>query len=312
MKRIIQISTSGLNLRIRHGQLVVQQDGAELGTVPLEDIGTLLLATEQCSITGAVLSRVVEAGGVVVVCGRDHMPTGQLYGIRGHSTMGERLRHQVRAPVPLQKTLWQSIVRQKVRNQSHLLLAGPARRRLLELAKAVRSGDAGGVEAQAGRVYWTALFADIPPDVMEVPFRRRRDGPPPNNLLNYGYAVLRACLVRAISGSGLSPGIGIQHSNRYNPFSLADDLMEPFRPFVDGLVLDLVRDRQFEVEQNVKERILSLPHVGVRLGDGLTTVENAAIRTASSFAACLQMASREQRLAVRDIVKSLVLPSWNG
>lgn len=311
MKRTIQIATSGLHLRVRHGQLVVQKNGSDLGTVPLEDIGTLLLATEQCSVTGAVLSRVVEAGGVVVVCGRDHMPTGQLYGIRGHSTMGERLRHQVQASRPLQKSLWQSIVRQKVKNQAHLLPAGPARRRLLELAKSVRSGDGSGAEAQAGRVYWSALFADIPADVMEVPFRRRRDGPPPNNLLNYGYAVLRSCLVRAISGAGLSPGIGIQHSNRYNPFGLADDLMEPFRPFVDGIVLDLVRDRQLDLDRAVKERLLSVPHVGVRLGRNVTTLENAAIKTASSFAGCLQMASSKERPGVREIVKSLVLPSWN-
>ena len=170
------------------------------------------------------LLRLLHHGAVVVLCGPDHLPAGILLPVADNDLLTERLATQTRAPLPLKKQLWRQIVRHKITGQAGNLPADhPIRRQLLDLAARVNSGDTSNCEGQAGRFYWPAMFGKN--------FRRDPDGEPPNGLLNYGYMVFRAAIARAIVAGGLHPALGLHHSNRNNPFCLADDLVEVFLVF---------------------------------------------------------------------------------
>jgi CRISPR-associated protein Cas1 len=227
-------------LSLKDGQLVVERDGQPRSTVPVEDIGVIVLEHPQISLTHPLLAALLEAGAVLVTCDTKFHPSGLLWPIEGHFRQGARLRAQWEAPKPLMKQLWKSIVIGKLRNQSGLLklLRLEGHEALLEFSTQVRSGDPDNLEARAAARYWKELFR--PESSYRAPaggFVRRRYGPAPNAWFNYGYAILRAATARALAASGLHPGIGLKHQNAYNPFPLADDLMEPYRPYVDQLVL---------------------------------------------------------------------------
>ena len=225
MRRILEI-TSPARLSVRHRQLVIARPEAPPAQVPLEDIGMVIVDHPAASYSQAVFTGLAAHGGALVLCGPRHQPAGTFLPLAGHALTTERQALQLTVAKPLKKRLWKAVVQAKIRQQGrvleHLTLRDAG---LLELAKRVRSGDPDNLEAQAAQRYWPALFGRD--------FRRRRDGPPPNHLLNYGYAVLRAAMARALVGGGLLPTVGIHHHRRDNPFCLADDLMEPFRPFVD-------------------------------------------------------------------------------
>jgi CRISPR-associated protein Cas1 len=235
--RILEFSATPVFVRLRLGQMVIERDGQPETTVPLEDVAVIVVSHPQAVFTNAVYSEFLKLGGAVVLCDQHHNPAGLLLPLAGHSTQQERFEAQAAAPLPMKKRLWGRIVRAKVERQGVLLGntcgddAG-----LGAMALRVRSGDAGNLEALAAQRYWPRLFGD-------PSFRRRRDGDPPNALLNYGYAVLRAAVARAICASGLHPSLGLHHCNRYDAFCLADDLMEPFRPLVDAAVVSIVRAR---------------------------------------------------------------------
>jgi CRISPR-associated protein Cas1 len=252
--RILEFSATPVFVRLRLGQMVIERDGQPEATLPLEDVAIIVVSHPQAVFTNAVYSEFLKLGGAVVLCDQHHNPAGMLLPLVGHSTQQERFEAQAGAPLPLKKRLWGRIVRAKLERQGALLRdvhgddAG-----LGAMALRVRSGDAGNLEALAAQRYWPRLFGD--PD-----FRRRRDGDPPNALLNYGYAVLRAAVARAICASGLHPSLGLHHCNRYDAFCLADDLMEPFRPVVDAAVASIVRARGMEapVDREFKIEILSV------------------------------------------------------
>ncbi|MEW5797251.1 MAG: type II CRISPR-associated endonuclease Cas1 [Candidatus Zixiibacteriota bacterium] len=233
--RVIDISDEGAGLSVRNEQLVIRRGEVEL-TVPLEDLAALVVSHPAVHYTQAVLTSLCRHGGAMVVCDQKRLPIGMVMPLVGHSTQTERFAAQREASVPLQKQLWKQVVRAKVVAQARLL------KRLCEhdhglaqLARSIRSGDAGNIEGQASRRYWPAIFGPS--------FRRDPMAEDHNKLLNYGYAVLRAMVTRAICASGLHPSLGIHHHNRYDTFCLADDLMEPYRPLVDEIVVQLVRER---------------------------------------------------------------------
>jgi CRISPR-associated protein Cas1 len=192
-----------------------------------------------------------------------------------------RVRDQIALAGPLRKQLWKQIVQAKIRAQAANLAAGPARTRLLELARTVKSGDPTNHEAQASRVYWSAFFESIA-------FRRDRHGDGPNPLLNYGYAVLRAAIARAIVAAGLLPSLGIKHSNRANAFCLADDLIEPLRPLVDARVKRLLADGRTELDQPTKAALLELLTAETQVGDAAGPLMVNLHRMVASLVKCLQ------------------------
>jgi len=232
IERIIDLSEEGASLSVNLDRLVIKR-GDEQTTLPLAELAVLIVAHPQVHYTHAVLTGICREGGAFVLCNEKRLPTGMLLPLENHYIQSYRFASQAEATLPTKKRLWKQIVKAKVTAQGRLL----ARTRgddfgLSELAKKVRSGDASNIEAQASRRYWPALFGDD--------FTRDPDVGGRNSLLNYGYAVLRAMVARAICASGLHPSLGLHHHNRYNPFCLADDLMEPFRPLVDEEVLSVV------------------------------------------------------------------------
>jgi len=229
-ERIIDLAEEPARLTVRNQCLVIARGEESEITVPLAETAALVVSNPRVSLTQAVLAGLAEAGGIVVICDSRYMPTAMLMPLEAHFAQGERFELQAQAPLPLCKRLWQSVVRAKIRAQARVLreLHGDDGG-LVALAPKVRSGDPANVEAEASRRYWPLLFAD-------PGFRRERFVEDQNRLLNYGYAVLRAIMARAVCAAGLHPSLGLHHHNRYDAFRLADDLMEPFRPIVDRMV----------------------------------------------------------------------------
>lgn len=288
IKRTICIENPAY-LKCRNDQLVISYNGIKGmeeipdKTVPLEDIGILLLEHQQITISHYLLDRLLLNNTVVVTCNAYHHPSGMFFCLDGNSLQSERFQAQIQASEPLKKQLWQQTVRAKIINQARLLEKYRIPAELLKnYSQSVRSGDADNNEAKAAIYYWQHLF---PPAWQ---FYRKRDGAPPNNLLNYGYAILRACTARALVGSGLLPTLGIFHRNRYNAYCLADDIMEPYRPFVDAIVRKII-DSTAHVEtltQDLKVQLLKIPVFDVMLNGETSPLFIAVQRTAASLAKC--------------------------
>ena len=241
--RILEFSRYPARLKVRYRQLMIESEDMDApGSVPLEDIAVIICSHPQLVVTQTVLSGLAESGGVMVVCNHNCLPVAMSVPLANHH-LGNRLTVQAEAPQPVKKRLWQSIVRAKIRMQSDLLnkVCGDDAGLSLMISR-VTSGDPINVEATAARRYWTRLSVVFSEPGRNV-FRRNPDHEDfPNRVLNYGYAILRAMVARAISATGLHPSLGIHHHNKYNPYSLADDLMEPFRPMVDDVLCQLVQN----------------------------------------------------------------------
>ena len=250
--RIIDISTSSTRLSVAHNQLVIERKGEETTTVPIEDIGLLLLNSPSITMSQAVATRLAEYKAAIIFCGKQHMPISLSLPLEGHTVQGERLRQQMALSTPLRKRLWQKIVSCKIERQADVLeLVTGDHKGLRAMAKRVQSGDKTNLEAQAAQRYWPCLF--------DKSFRRARFGARPNTLLNYGYAVFRSALARNIVMSGLHPGIGLFHAHRANSFPLADDLIEVWRPYVDLYVKNSFDTEEKEsITQEERRGILAL------------------------------------------------------
>jgi CRISPR-associated protein Cas1 len=223
-------------LRTSNEQMVIEMhDSGETITAPIEDLGLVILDHQQITISQGLLAKLMAENVALVTCDHTHHPAGLLLTLDGNTLQTQRHQSQVDASIPLKKQLWQQTIEAKITNQAaHLKMERQEVEYLLTLSKDVKSGDSDNKEAKAAAYYWKRIF----PDFLE--FSRNRDGLPPNNLLNYGYAILRALVARSIVGSGLIPSLGIHHRNQYNSFCLADDIMEPYRPFVDKVVCQFV------------------------------------------------------------------------
>jgi len=293
--RILDFSEAPARLRVRYCQLVVKRDNHRDVTVPLSDLAVIVVAHPQVTYTQAVLSGLAESGGSFVACNRQNLPVGMLLPLAVHYAQAERFSAQARSPLPMRKRLWRTIVRAKICAQAEMLeeLHGTDHG-LRALVPKVRSGDPANVEARAARRYWPLAFADSS-------FRRHRENEDQNLLLNYGYAVLRAVVARAICGAGLHPSLGIHHHNRYNAYCLADDLMEPFRPTVDRAVAEYIADHDDYqgVESAAKQYIIGELTGRYLVGGDQLTLFDTVARLASSIARVFMGES-----------KKLELPNW--
>lgn len=254
-------------------------------TKPIEDIGIVVLDNKQITITSGVLEAMLENNCSVITCDSRSMPVGLMLPLCGNSTQNERFRCQLQASLPLQKQLWQQTVKAKIYNQARVIeeCRGEKMKCMYIWSNEVRSGDSENMEARAAAFYWKNLFDTI------NDFTRNREGVYPNNLLNYGYAILRAIVARALVISGMLPTYGIHHHNKYNAYCLADDIMEPYRPYVDELVYNIVvnsNDGEMELTKNIKTQLLSIPTLDVIIGGKRSPLMVAVGQTTASLYKC--------------------------
>lgn len=253
-------------------------------TIPIEDIGVIVLDHKQITITQGLLEALLENNCTVITCDNSRMPVGLMLPLCGNVTQNERFRTQLDASIPLKKQLWQQTVQVKINNQAAILRKQRKAvvKNMQAWAKDVRSGDSDNMEARAAAYYWANMFPDI------AMFRRQRDGIPPNNLLNYGYAILRAIVARALVCSGMLPTLGLHHHNRYNAYCLADDIMEPYRPYVDNLVCEIIKEENDfeELTTAIKSKLLSIPVLDVNIGGQRSPLMIAVGQTTASLYKC--------------------------
>lgn len=284
-------------LSLRNAQLVIKLPDVENATVlpealkkqseitkPIEDIGIVVLDNKQITITSGVLEALLENNCSVITCDSKSMPTGLMLPLYGNTTQNERFREQLNSSLPLKKQLWQQTIQSKINNQASVLKDCKEEevKCMRVWAADVRSGDPDNLEARAAAYYWKSLFGDIDG------FTREREGIPPNNLLNYGYAILRAVVARGLVTSGLLPTLGIHHHNRYNAYCLADDIMEPYRPYVDELVFQLVQKygKNSELTKEIKACLLTIPTLDVIIGGKRSPLMVAVGQTTASLYKC--------------------------
>lgn len=260
-------------------------------TIPIEDIGMVVLDHKRITITSGAIECLLENNCALITCDSRSMPTGLMLPLEGNTLQSERFRHQIDSSLPLKKQLWQQTVKYKIMNQENILfMYGRTNTQCMKVWYGeVKSGDTENVEAKAAAYYWKYIFPDIPN------FTRGRELDPPNNLLNYGYAILRAVIARALVGSGLIPTLGIHHHNRYNAYCLADDIMEPYRPFVDELVIQIMKtvDDYSELTREIKAMLLKIPVLDVQIEGKRYPLMIAAGITTASLAKCFSGESRQ-------------------
>ncbi|HJA99232.1 MAG TPA: type II CRISPR-associated endonuclease Cas1 [Candidatus Alistipes avicola] len=280
LKRALFFSTPYC-LSLRDGQMIIHTREApdQRKSIPIEDIGFVVLENQQVSITLPLLNALSDNNVAVIFCGENRMPNAMLMNLDSNRTQGESYRNQIEASEPLKKGLWKQIVEAKVRNQAALLRKlGRDGDKLKPYYMNVKSADADNREGIAAKIYWSELFG--------AEFNRSREGLPPNNLLNYGYTLLRAAVARAIMGSGLFPAFGIFHRNRYNAFPLADDLMEPYRPYVDEQVYRLYINGLSQLTKEVKSELLRVLFADTHFDKVVRPLEVGLTFTASSLVKC--------------------------
>lgn len=264
-------------------------------TKPIEDIGIVMLDNRRITVTHGLLEALLENNCAVITCDARSMPVGMMLPLCGNTVQSERFQCQIEASLPLKKQLWQQTMKAKISNQAAALKAysGAEAKTLLRWADDVRSGDPDNIEGRAAAYYWKHFFSGI--EGLDN-FTRDRDGIPPNNLLNYGYAILRAVVARALVSSGMLPTFGIHHHNRYNAYCLADDVMEPFRPYVDRLVRDIVASgvsADFTLTKEIKARLLSIPVLDVVIGGKRSPLMVGVSQTTASLYRCFSGEARK-------------------
>lgn len=281
-------------LSLRNAQLVLRKPDADKleesfkqdaeRTIPVEDIGVVVLDNRRITITTGAMEALLANNCAIITCDSTDLPVGLMLPLCGNTTQSERFRTQIDASLPLKKQLWQQTVRQKILNQATVLNknTGAIVKNMQVWANEVKSGDPDNLEARAAAYYWRNLFPSLPN------FVRGREGDPPNNLLNYGYAILRACVARGLVGSGLLPTLGIHHHNRYNAYCLADDIMEPYRPYVDDLVIQIMQEYPdySELNRSIKAALLTIPSLDVMLDGKRSPLMIAVGQTTASLAKC--------------------------
>ena len=278
-------------LSLRDGQLLVRLPAEEGSrSIPIEDIGVLILDHQQISITHGLMNALEAHKCALITCSASHMPSGLFLPLDAHSLQSERFRAQIEATLPLKKQLWQQTVRMKIQNQARVLeeVYAHPQANMLAWVKQVRSGDPDNLEARAAAYYWANLFPSLPK------FTREREESAPNALLNYGYALLRAVVARSLVSVGLLPTLGIHHHNRYNAYCLADDIMEPYRPYVDKFVQEIYeREYPESLTKDIKHRLLTIMEQDVVI-DGIThPLSIATSLTASSLVRCFEGSSKQ-------------------
>lgn len=288
------------------------QDEEQVITIPIEDIGVIVLDNKQITLSHAVMDALLQNNAAIITCNDQHMPSGMYLNLDGHHTQTEKFKAQLEASEPLKKQLWQQTVSAKLRNQGRLLYAlsassalrapspkGEGKERakqlidaaewLLSFSKDVKSGDGDNHEARGAAIYWQSLFP------AEMNFRRERFGEPPNNLLNYGYSILRGVVARGLVASGALPTLGIFHRNKYNAYCLADDIMEPYRPYMDQIVYGIVNGVEDwkELTPHIKKQFLEIPALDIVIDGEQSPLMVGLQRTTASLMKCYEGVARK-------------------
>ena len=281
-------------LSLRNAQLVLRKPDADKleesfkqeaeRTIPIEDIGVVVLDNRRITITTGAMEALLGNNCAIITCDSTNLPVGLMLPLSGNTTQSERFRNQIDASLPLKKQLWQQTVQAKIRNQASVLkrLSGVEVGCMVAWANSVKSGDSENLEGRAAAYYWKSVFPEM------ERFVRDREGEAPNNLLNYGYAIVRAVIARSLVASGLLPTFGIHHHNRYNAYCLADDVMEPYRPYVDELVIEILRSGVdcSELTTDLKRKLLGLPVKEVIIDGRRSPLMVASSQTTASLAKC--------------------------
>lgn len=280
---------SPYHIKTRLEQLIIcNKDTKEEKSIPIEDIGFIVFEHPQITFTQSVMQLLAENNTAVIFCDQKFHPSSMLFHLDTHYVQTEKFKHQINASVPLKKQLWQQTIKQKIKNQAMVLgLLGHSTEALLYKARQVSSGDSTNEEAKAARTYWTTALGKK--------FKRERYGDSPNPALNYGYAILRAATARALSGSGLLNTLGIHHRNKYNSFCLADDIMEPYRPYVDQIVFAMYNSGMncMELGQPEKNQLLTILTEDVSINGQTSPLMVALSKTTASLAQCFDGSSRK-------------------
>lgn len=277
------------HLCCKNRQLIIKVDDPATGkpqehSRPIEDIGVVVIESEQVTLSSYLISALLENKVAIIICNDKHMPAGLMLPLVGNTEQSERYDAQITASLPLKKQLWQQTIAMKIKNQGAVLkkMNNLEIGNMLAWSSQVRSGDPDNLEGRAAAYYWRNLFGE------DSGFVRRQEGDDPNGLLNYGYAILRAVIARSLVASGLIPTLGIHHSNKYNAYCLADDIMEPYRPYVDLMVVNLIRKFHLppEISKETKKHLLTIPTIDVKMGNLSRPLMVAASMTTASLAKC--------------------------
>lgn len=291
IKRILELSQDATHLSVKHKQLRVRSHGGGAETTrvfPCEDLGVVCIDHPGTTYTHKALLELVDSGTAVVLCGSNHIPAAQLLPYSNHAEVVSHMQLQMNASKPVKKRIWQQVVQAKISRQAEILEWKAGRQHLQRMARRVRSGDPENFEAQAARYYWSNFLGE------KDRFKRIAGGTDPlNSLLNYGYAILRAAVARALVIGGLLPAIGVHHKNRSNSFNLADDFIEPFRPLVDYTARNLFRNEREKLEPDVKAELLALLSAPVRIQEEVSPLMVSLHAMTASFRRCLNGESRE-------------------
>lgn len=279
----LSLQKNQLAIDLPHSKSLGEKESKK--SIPIEDIGIIILDHQQITITHGCIAALLDNNAAIITCNQSRLPTGMMLPIDGHNTQSERFRYQIDASQPLKKQLWQQTTQAKILNQAAILFnRGIACDNMVHWAKSVRSGDPDNYEGRAAAYYWKNVFPK------KLDFFRGREGDPPNNLLNYGYAILRAIVARGLVCSGLLPTLGIHHRNKYNAYCLADDIMEPYRPYVDEIVLGIIdRGENFlELGTSIKTQLLGIATVDVQFEKSKSPLMVGLQSTTSSLAKCYE------------------------
>lgn len=295
LNRVLEICEENRYLSLNHGFIVIKHDSEELGKVPLDDIGVLLLSAQGVSFSKNILNALAEKGCITILCGKNYAPQSMVLPLYSHYHFAKIIKNQIDASLPLKKRIWQQIVIQKIKNQALTLrLCKKEDVELLEkIASMVKSGDSENREAYAARMYWKALFGKD--------FIRDKDLPGINSFLNYGYAIMRSAMARAVCSSGLIPSLGIHHDNNLNQFALADDLFEIYRPMIDCIVYRIYSDDLQELTPEIKRKLTDALWIKVHTAEG----DSPAFQSMQYMTASYVHALEDKKAAID-------LPVWTG
>lgn len=298
-KKIIEIAQDDAALSVKRGFLSIKNESAS-SEVPLDDILCVIVSSNRFSISKNAINAITDHEGALIFCGKNYMPSSITLPYCAHWQNGERIRKQITASLPLQKSLWKSLIQRKIGNQALVLEwlqpANDRITRLRQLEKTVKSGDTTHNESTAAQLYFKALFGGD--------FVRNRHADDSNLLLNYTYIVLRACVARAIVGAGLLPALGIMHTNKLNPFTLVDDVMEPYRPLADMLVFQLLGERESKdditLTPEIKRQLAGIIDTHLENAKGQKPLAQSLYDTANSLAKSYM--EKENQLTVDDYI----------
>ncbi|HMM12887.1 MAG TPA: type II CRISPR-associated endonuclease Cas1 [Bacteroidales bacterium] len=290
IKRTVAFENAA-RLKLVNGQLNIEPEGSDARPVqiPVEDIGVLIIESAQVTLTHALLQALMDNNVVVISCNARHLPYGLMLPMFQHHAFTEKMYAQLESSLPLRKNLWQQTVRAKIMNQASLLeFFGHEAQALRYLASSVKSGDTGNLEGRAAAIYWKMLTG-LPE------FTRDREGEMPNAMFNYAYGILLATVARSLVASGLLPAMGIHHRNKYNPWCLASDVMEPYRPMVDHLVITTWQEipKEEKLNTRIKRKLLQVPVIDVVIDGQRSPLMVAVQRTTASLTACFEGLSRK-------------------